>query len=102
VIHSDTLEHVPNPIHALAECRRVLKTGGFLAFTVPVIVARLSRSRDGLPPSYHGAPGENKGDYAVQTEFGADAWTYLLEAGFASVSLLSLVYPASIALLARV
>ena len=78
VIHSDTLEHVPNPIHALAECRRFLKPGGFLAFTVPVIVGRLSRSRDGLPPSYHGAPGENKTDYAVQTEFGADVWTYLL------------------------
>jgi SAM-dependent methyltransferase len=101
VIHSDTLEHVPNPIHALGECRRVLKPGGFLAFTVPVIVGRLSRSRDGLPPSYHGAPGENKDDYAVQTEFGVDAWTCLFEAGFASVSLVSLVYPASIALLAR-
>ena len=57
VVHSDTLEHVPNPIHALAECRRVLKPGGYLAFTVPVVVGRLSRSREGLPPSYHGAPG---------------------------------------------
>jgi SAM-dependent methyltransferase len=101
VVHSDTLEHVPNPVHALSECRRVLKPGGFLAFTVPLIVGRLSRSRDGLPPSYHGAPGENKTDYAVQTEFGADVWTYLFEAGFASISLVSLVYPASIALLAR-
>ncbi len=101
VLHSDTLEHVPNPVHALIECRRVLQPGGYLAFTVPIIVGRLSRSRNGLPPSYHGRPGENKEDYAVQTEFGADAWTYLLAAGFESVTLVSLVYPASIALLAR-
>lgn len=38
VIHSDTLEHVPNPIHALGECRRVLARGGTVCFTVPVIV----------------------------------------------------------------
>lgn len=101
VVHSDTLEHVPNPVHALVECRRVLKPGGHLAFTVPIIVGRLSRSRKGLPNSYHGRSGDNRDDYAVQTEFGADAWTLLLEAGFESTTLVSLVYPASIALLAR-
>ncbi|UIL28707.1 class I SAM-dependent methyltransferase [Rhizobium leguminosarum] len=31
VVHSDTLEHVKNPVHALQECGRVLKTGGALA-----------------------------------------------------------------------
>jgi SAM-dependent methyltransferase len=49
VVHSDTLEHVRNPVHALGECRRVLKPGGALCFTVPIIVGRLSRDRDGLP-----------------------------------------------------
>ena len=45
VVHSDTLEHVPEPVHALGECKRVLKPNGALCFTVPIIVARLSRSK---------------------------------------------------------
>ena len=41
----------------LAEfCRRVLKPEGALCFTVPKIVGRLTRSRDGLPKSYNGDP----------------------------------------------
>lgn len=74
VIHSDTLEHVPNPVHALAECRRVLKPGGALCLTVPVVVGRLSRNRDGLPKSHHGNAATQADDFVVQTEFGADAW----------------------------
>jgi SAM-dependent methyltransferase len=101
VIHSDTLEHVANPVHALAECRRVLKPDGALCFTVPTIVGRMSRSRDGLPKSYHGAPGTTADDLAVQTEFGADAWTYVLQAGFTEVSIHCIAYPAAIAYLAR-
>src|SRR5438876_5380355 len=101
VIHSDTLEHIPNPVHALGECRRVLKRGGALCFTVPVIIGRLTRSRDGLPKSYHGDPNRPLEDYIVQTEFGADAWKYIMEAGFAEVSMHAVEYPASIAFLAR-
>ncbi|BEV13698.1 class I SAM-dependent methyltransferase [Herbaspirillum sp. DW155] len=48
VVHSDTLEHVPNPVHALQECRRVLNPGGALCFTVPVIVDRMTRNRTGM------------------------------------------------------
>src|SRR5580704_8807064 len=47
IVHSDTLEHVINPIHALTECRRVLKTGGGLCFTIPIIVGRMTRDRTG-------------------------------------------------------
>lgn len=101
VIHSDTLEHVQNPIHALAECRRVLKPGGALCFTVPVIVGRLSRDRGGLPKSYHGNVETATDDLAVQTEFGADAWTYLMEAGFSDVSIHAFGYPAATAFVAR-
>ena len=59
VVHSDTLEHVAEPIRALAECRRVLKPGGACCYTVPLIVGRLSRGRVGLRPSYHGSPGDD-------------------------------------------
>jgi SAM-dependent methyltransferase len=97
VIHSDTLEHVENPVHALQECRRVLKPGGALCFTVPIIVGRMTRNRAGLPPSYHGNPKTSTDDLTVKHEFGADAWTYVIEAGFTSITLNSVEYPSAIA-----
>ena len=97
VVHSDTLEHVDNPVHALAECRRVLKPGGALCFTIPIIVARMSRNRAGLAKSHHGNPAAPSDDFAVRTEFGADAWTYLMEAGFSTVSIHAVGYPAATA-----
>ena len=100
VVHSDTLEHVPNPIHALGECRRVLRTGGALCFTVPIIVGRMTRDRTGLPPSFHGDPSVIRGDHLVQTEFGADAWTFLMRAGFSQVIMLAVSYPVAIAITA--
>lgn len=101
VIHSDTLEHVPHPLRALSECARVLRPGGALCYTVPTIVERLSRRRDGLPPSHHGAPGDGRDDHLVITEYGADMWTEPLRAGFASVQIFARDYPAGLALLAR-
>jgi SAM-dependent methyltransferase len=97
IVHSDTLEHVENPVHALAECRRVLKPGGALCFTVPIIVGRMSRTRDGLKPSYHGDPAKNASDYLVQTEYGADAWTHLIQAGFSQIRIFTVEYPSAIA-----
>ncbi|MGU3422382.1 class I SAM-dependent methyltransferase [Methylobacterium sp. D54C] len=98
VVHSDTLEHVKNPLHALSECRRVLKPGGTLAFTVPTIVGRLSRDRSGLPFSYHGNPSTASPDYAVATEYGADMWTHVIRAGFKDVTIHTLDYPSAIAM----
>jgi SAM-dependent methyltransferase len=98
VVHSDTLEHVANPVHALSECRRVLKTGGAICFTVPIILGRLSRDRSGLPPSYHGNPSRQADDLLVRTEFGADAWVYVMEAGFTDLSLHACEFPAAIAI----
>jgi SAM-dependent methyltransferase len=95
VVHSDTLEHVADPIQALKECRRVLRQGAPLCFTVPTIVGRLSRSRSGLPDSYHGD------DFLVHTEFGADVWTYVLRAGFSAVSINAVDYPTALAITAR-
>ncbi|ASS54324.1 class I SAM-dependent methyltransferase [Rhizobium leguminosarum] len=100
VVHSDTLEHVKNPVHALQECGRVLKTGGALCFTIPIIVGRMSRSRDGLKPSYHGDPALNASDYLVHTEFGADAWTYIMRAGFSQLRIFAVEYPAAISFVA--
>ena len=39
-------------------------------------------------------------DYSVKTEFGVDAWTYLIKAGFSNVSMHVVEYPAGIAYLA--
>lgn len=99
VVHSDTLEHVPDPVAGLSECRRVLKNGGACAYTVPIVVGRLSRSRQGLAPSYHGSP-QNPGDYLVHTEYGADAWSHPLAAGFGECRIVTLEHPSSHALLA--
>jgi SAM-dependent methyltransferase len=95
VVHSDTLEHVPNPIRGLSECRRVLRSGGLCAFTVPMVVGRLTRSRAGMPASYHGSPSSPQSDYSVQTEYGCDAWTHVMQAGFTECRIVSLEYPSA-------
>jgi len=100
VIHSDTLEHVPDPIRALSECRRVLKENGKCIFTVPIVTGRLSRSRAGLPPSYHGNRNSSGHDLLVQTEFGSDCWEYVLQAGFRSCAVSAIEYPAGLAICA--
>jgi SAM-dependent methyltransferase len=101
VVHSDTLEHVAQPVLALAECRRVLRAGGHLCYTAPTIIGRLTRNRAGLPSSFHGRPKTGSDDYLVHTEFGADMWTYVIEAGFSSVTLHTLSFPDAIAISAR-
>jgi len=98
VVHSDTLEHVLEPISALAECYRVLAPGGFCAFTVPIIVGRMTRSRAGLPRSYHGDPNERSADLVVQTEYGCDAWKQLFLAGFQECRVITPEFPSALAL----
>jgi len=87
IVHSDTLEHVPDPERALAECARVLKAGGAMCFTVPLLPARLSLNRATLPPLYHGDPANPTEDLLVQTDYGADIWYLLHRAGFGAVTL---------------
>lgn len=101
VIHSDTLEHIDSPVRAMEECRRVLKVGGRCVFTVPIIVERLSRSRTGLPPSYHGCESDVGSDLLVQSEFGADFWAVVLQSGFEICAIHCLEYPAGLAIEAK-
>ena len=101
VVHSDTLEHVRDPELALRECLRVLVPGGACVFTVPVIVDRLTRSRVGLPPSYHGHADCRETDFLVHTEFGANVWAVVLTAGFSSCQFKTFRYPSGLALIAR-
>jgi len=98
VLHSDTLEHVKDPLQCVAECRRVLATDGFLCCTVPILQNRLTRSRAGLKASYHGSRGTTDPGMLVHWEFGADIWTLLFKAGFTAVNIVEADYPAGLAL----
>ncbi|MDD5328813.1 MAG: methyltransferase domain-containing protein [Sulfuricella sp.] len=98
ILHSDVLEHVPNPLQGLRECHRILVTGGVLIYTIPIVFGRLTRTRQGLTPSHHGAPGQSQQDWMVQTEYGADFWRQPIEAGFKKISIFTLDGPESLAL----
>jgi len=72
VLSFDVFEHIPNYRKAFGECRRVLKKGGALCFTIPFDrhsmqnVIRAELLPDGttnhlLPPEYHGDPLQESG-----------------------------------------
>lgn len=92
VLHSETLEHVPNFQRSWMEIYRVLKPGGACIFTIPVVLdGRKSRTRarlnngsiaHDLPASYHGLAGQEKSDYLVFHEFGEDCLDEIQSYGF--------------------
>jgi len=55
----------------------------------------MTRSREGLPPIHHGNAASATDDQLVRSEFGADAWQYVLRAGFASCEIVPFDYPAA-------
>jgi SAM-dependent methyltransferase len=97
VLHSETLEHVPDLETALGEIRRILKPGGWQLFTVPVhpgVTTTHPRARleaDGTitalerPLIRH--PGGDWG-YPVFHELGTDLAQVLCAAGFDRVEVL--------------
>jgi len=90
VVHSDTLEHIPNPVLGLQECRRILRPKGRMLMTIPIVPTRLTRRRDNMPLSYHGNPAEKSSDFIVCTEYGADFYIDMVAAGWKNISLYTL------------
>lgn len=80
VITEDVLEHVPNPVAALDEIKRILKLGGAHFATIPVTWNELTQVRARIingevvylmEPEYHGDPHVDEGILEF-TEFGYD------------------------------
>ena len=90
VIHSDTLEHVPDPIQGLTECLRIVRPGGYMMMTIPIVPTRLTRRRANLPPSYHGSPLVREPDLLVHTEYGADFYRDMINAGWRKTTVFTL------------
>lgn len=101
VVHSDTLEHIPDSIKALAECGRVLKLGGVCIFTVPIIVGWKSRFRVGMATSHHGSENDTSGDLIVHYEFDTDFWEFAARAGFKSITTHILEYLAAMVIIVK-
>ena len=95
VIHSDVLEHIPEPDRALAECHRVLSPGGVLIFTCPIYanadtqrIAELvnGETRFFGQPAFHGDPLSEAG-VPVYNNFGFDLFDRVGRSGFARVEI---------------
>lgn len=111
VLHSDSLEHVPDIELALAELRRVLKPGGASIFTVPIIrdgrqtVVR-AENVDGVvrhlrPPAYHGGSYQATQQYLVYYEFGDDFPGRIAAAGFNLRVIEHAINPAAVTFIAE-
>ena len=91
VTSTEVLEHVPDDRRAFAEIYRVLRPGGSLVFTVPLMDApatlERARSENGaivhlLEPEYHGDRLRGRGKVLAFRTYGLDILDRLRAAGF--------------------
>lgn len=92
VTSTEVFEHVPDDLQAFAEVRRVLRPGGHLVFTVPLMEAgpTLERARvesDGavvhlVTPEYHGDRLRGRNGVLAFRTYGPDILDRLGAAGF--------------------
>lgn len=93
VLHSDTLEHVPDVGRAIDEIHRVLKPGGAMICSVPLVrdgrktSVRAAVKPNGelehfFPPIYHGGSYQKTCQYLVFSDFGDDLFEFIQARGF--------------------
>lgn len=87
VICLDVLEHIFHPQYAIREMLRVVKQGGIVIFTTPILkitnsLCRAVYNNDNieylLPPIYHGNPISSKGSL-VTWDYGYDFYEHIHE-----------------------
>jgi SAM-dependent methyltransferase len=93
VTSTEVFEHVPDDRRAFHEIHRVLRPGGALVFTVPLMAAgatleraRLERGRivHLVEPEYHGDRLRGRGAVLAFRTYGPDIVSRLADAGFAA------------------
>lgn len=97
VTHTEVFEHVPDDAAGFAEILRVLRPGGRMVFTVPLIerpaTVERARLREGvlehlLPPTYHTDLLRGAGQVLCFRDYGLDITARVRAAGFVEVDLL--------------
>lgn len=92
VTSTEVFEHVPDDLKGFAEIFRVLRSGGYFVFTVPLFGEKATKERirvhdDGtiehlLPPEYHGDRLRGAGKVLAFRNYGYDIVDRLMNTGF--------------------